>query len=663
MDQKNKVKEFFVLAETFHKKNNFAEAQKYYESIIQIEPNHIESIFRLGSLFAQTNNFDKAINFLNKVIEINPNHSKAYNNLGIVFNSLKKYQKAKFCYEKAIEINPKNEETYNNLGTVFFKLDEFENSIKFFHKAIEINPSRYEAAKNISILLKQVRLDVFTDNDRDRLKKLFFLLYKRNDIEHKDIFLNSKKILLTEDEYLQLRKAINSEGLLKNPIIKNLLQNDLFLLMIQKSLIADIFFEKILTKIRYEILLAFEENNSIILEKNINFILSLAHQCFLNEYCFLTKKREIDFVEKLKFSIENTTDVNELKIAILGCYVHLVNSKDISNKLLNYKSKNDLFKNLINMHIKEPLKENSLMDSIKSLKTISDPISEIVRKQYEQNPFPRWRYTYSKTPSNPLVIINNQISPNKINLNNQFNYPKILIAGCGTGKQIFIAQNYLNSKISAVDLSKKSLAYAKRKIQDSKIDNVEFLHGDILDLNNLDIKFDIIECIGVLHHMKEPLKGLDILLNLLEPYGYMKLGLYSDIARKNIKLARNLIKNKNYKNKFEDIVKFRQEIIEEKKNELLNKILNKVDFYSTSGVRDLLFNVQEHRFTLPEISKILSDFNLDFLGFSDLYLKKKYSKLYPDDKKNISLNNWHEFEMGNNDTFVGMYNFWVKKKL
>ena len=93
MIQKIEINEIFALAEKYHKKNNFIEAQKLYESIIKIEPDHIESIFRLGSLFAQVNNFDKAINFLSKVIKNKPNHSKAHNNLGIVFNSLRQYQK------------------------------------------------------------------------------------------------------------------------------------------------------------------------------------------------------------------------------------------------------------------------------------------------------------------------------------------------------------------------------------------------------------------------------------------------------------------------------------------------------------------------------------------------------------------------------------------
>ena len=107
----------------------------------------------------------------------------------------------------------------------------------------------------------------------------------------------------------------------------------------------------------------------------------------------------------------------------------------------------------------------------------------------------------------------------------------------------------------------------------------------------------------------------------------------------------------------------RKEIIKEQKNELFKKILRKVDFFSTSGVRDLLFHVQEHCFTLPKLSEIMFNFNLEFLGFSDLEIKKKYSKLYPKDKKNILLDNWHKFEIDNTDTFLGMYNFWVRKKL
>ena len=90
-------------------------------------------------------------------------------------------------------------------------------------------------------------------------------------------------------------------------------------------------------------------------------------------------------------------------------------------------------------------------------------------------------------------------------------------------------------------MSFASLAYAKRKIEELGHKNVEFLQGDILNLNILNKKFDIIECAGVLHHMREPLEGLKVLLNLLEPHGFLKLGLYSDKARKHIVKILSLI--------------------------------------------------------------------------------------------------------------------------
>ena len=147
---------------------------------------------------------------------------------------------------------------------------------------------------------------------------------------------------------------------------------------------------------------------------------------------------------------------------------------------------------------------------------------------------------------NFLVQLNNDIQPNNIELNNKFFNPNVLIAGCGTGQHLVHVIGYQNSNIVGVDLSLTSLAYAKRKIEETGYKNVEFLQGDILDLKNLNRKFDVIECGGVLHHMRKPLEGLKVLLELLEPHGYLKLGLYSELSRKHLVRVRDFIKEKNW---------------------------------------------------------------------------------------------------------------------
>ena len=161
--------------------------------------------------------------------------------------------------------------------------------------------------------------------------------------------------------------------------------------------------------------------------------------------------------------------------------------------------------------------------------------------------------------------------------------------------------------------------------------------------------------------MENPIKGLKVLLDLLEPHGFLQLGLYSEISRQHIVKAREFIKEKKFKNTIEDIRNCRESIVNEKEDPLLQKVFHSKDFYSTSSVRDLIFHVQEHRFTIPEISKMLKNLNLEFLSFVDPLIKKEFSKIFPNDKKNISLDNWNQFEISNPDTFSNMYQFWVRK--
>ena len=691
------TEETFALAIENHKKNNLQIAENLYKEALKINPNHFESIYYLGALLAQTKRFDlakpllqktiqinpnyvdahynlgniqrelgehqKAISSFEKTIQINPNYADAHNNLGVTLQELGEHQKAISCYEKAITIQPNYVKAYNNLGNIQRELGEHQKAISCYEKAIQIDPSNISIINGLSELFKSITLDSITKTNSVGLKELFLFQYRKNNIHHDDIFHNAKLLLfIGENDNDQVRQIVNSDSLLlKNKIIQNLSKEELFLLMLQKSLMTDKFLEKLLTKLRYEILFTLVNANQNILNGYFDFIISLAEQCLLNEYVYVQSKKEINHLNQLKNKIVNNKEINELEIAILGCYIPLYTSKNITNKLLDYKSKNILFNDLITMQIKEPLKEIKLVNSIKSFDKIFDSVSKKVREQYEEHPYPRWRYTNKHVPSNFLFQLNNEINPNKVEYSNKFVNPNVLIAGCGTGKHIATAEKYLNANILGVDLSLTSLAYAKRKTEESGFKNIEFLHADILQLRNLNRKFDVIECVGTLHHMKDPLAGLKVLLDLLEPHGFLKLGLYSEISRQHIVKAREFIKKKEFKNTIEDIRNCRNLISNEKDDPLLKKVFHSYDFYSTSSVRDLMFHVQEHLFTIPEIYKMLKNLNLEFLGFINPFIKTKFLKFFPNDKKNISLDNWNQFEISNPDTFSNMYQFWVRK--
>ena len=623
----------------------------------------IEETFKLATKNHQEDNLEEARNFYNQVLEINPYHTAALNNIGAIFLKSQEYQKAKDCYEKIIQIDPTFMQAYNNLGIIFKELGEYQKAKDCYKKVIEIDPTNIISINALSNLSALHRFDYKSKDNKNSFKKLIISLFNEGNIKPSFFFTNAKSILFSDEEQNQLAEAINSDSLLTNKILQRLIGEELFHLLLQKSTLTDVFLEKLLTRLRGEILFNLENFNKGNFEEYFNFIISLAEQCWLNEYLYIQSEKEINLVNKLKQKIENDEEINELEIAIFGCYIPLNDSKNIIDRLLNYKSSNLLFNDLISVQIKEPLRENELVKSIQSLEKIADSVSKRVQEQYEENPYPRWRCTNKILSKNLTFWLNSEIEPNKIEYNDKFNKPNVLIAGCGTGIHSISVNRYKNSNTLAVDLSLTSLAYAKRKTEELNIKNIEYMHADILQLKKLNKKFDVIESAGTLHHMKDPVKGLKVLLDILEPHGFLKLGLYSETARRHIVKIREFIKKKDYENTSKDIKICRQRIINDKVNPINQKVILHTDFYSTSTVRDLLFHVQEHRFTILQISKILKDLNLEFLGFffSNPVVKKEFSKSFPEDKNNISLDNWNQFELNNPDTFTGMYQFWVRK--
>ena len=239
--------------------------------------------------------------------------------------------------------------------------------------------------------------------------------------------------------------------------------------------------------------------------------------------------------------------------------------------------------------------------------------------------------------------------------------PDILIAGCGTGQHsIETAAKFKDSKVLAVDLSTSSLSYAKRKTEELSIKNIDYMQADILDLGKLGKQFDIVESVGVLHHMADPVAGWRVLTNCLKPGGLMKIGLYSELARQNIIKLREEILETGIGSKDYEMKSFRNMLIKSDKNHH-RLILKSSDFYTMSTLKDLLFHVQEHRFTIAQIQECLADLGLKFCGFETETIVADYKLTNTSEDDPYNLDKWHTYEVKHPETFSGMYQFWCQK--
>ena len=638
--------------------DKYDESRLSLEKAIELDKNYFDAYINLGLLNKDSNKYNEAEEYYLKALEINNKSAIAHLNLGACYKEKQDLDKAILHTKMAIEIDNKLENCYLNLATIYNQIGDYKKSLSLTKKELLLHKHSELSYQLISELIKKG--EVLNTSEKDN-RELLKNLLNRKDISHRELFGNLNSLI--SKEILEELSILESK-LYENNKFNILIKNKELVKALSLLIFCSPLWEKVLGNIRKNILLNYTEKDKIS-NSIFNFIIGLGSQCFLNEYVYYISTEEKDKLKELKTIINNNKN-QDYKLAIISCYQSLSSINDEIINLNTYIPNKKEFNNLLNLQFKELNAEKKISKGIKKIGNIKDSTSKEVKNQYELNPYPRWRYnSFAKENKlNFLSVINSEISPNTIKPNSvQLTNKKIniLIAGCGTGIQIIEASRYSNCEITAIDLSNSSISYAKRKVDEYGLKNINFIEMDLLELTSLNKRFDLIECSGVLHHMNEPSKGLSNLFDVLEPEGFLKLGLYSKYAREEILKARKLIKEKDIKPNIDGIRNFRNDLLNGEIKEV-NEISNWSDFYSTSMCRDLCFHTHENCYTLIEIKNMLKVSNLEFLGFT---LSKEIRDKYQiDNKDKDSLKNlelWDKFEKLNPNSFREMYQFWSRK--
>ncbi len=595
---------------------------------------------------------------IKELINYYPFSINLMNIYSLFLNEQKRYSEAVLLLERIIKIQPSNYRSIFDLGICCSITGNVEKALKCFQNLLQNNYKTNIVIDQLNILIKILSNEEIKKNKFLIIKALNLIINLKK-FDHEDVW-RVFNIVFSKIELKQLVK--NESNNFFNSNLNKFLSESLFLNSLKSFSLKDSDIEKSLIEIRFQLLsLAYTQKEL----PNKKFIFSLAHQCFLNEYCYISSEREDEIVDELIKDIDYE-NINEVSLSILACYKPLYKILNNTEVFSDYKAVNLEFSNLINLQINERNIEKSLSSNLKVLGKIQDPVSLKVKNHYEENPYPRW--SVSSLPQKALFIedvINNDLQGefpmNKLNSKKI----ELLVAGCGTGKQVVDAFRYGDVNITAVDLSATSLTYGMRKCNELGINNVQFIQSDILNLIKLNKKFDVIECSGVLHHMSSPNDGLRVLKNILKPGGYLKLGLYSELARKFVVKMKEYIKIKNYSDTPEDMKKFRNDIFNHQENNISNDIVTKLFlsncFWNLSGVRDLIFHKQEYRYCIDELMEIFNLFNFEFLGFViQKDILDYFTEKFPNDKYKSNLKNWDYLEKNHPEIFGGMYQFWLK---
>ena len=533
------------------------------------------------------------------------------------------------------------------LGKQKLEENDIDGAMYHLHKVLKDNKDHIELYLiNFDLFC---RIQISTKN-YDFLKTIAEYYFRDNFIYHQLAFPQAIKLT---NFYSNSKTESRKLSLIDLDIINE----KLFQLIIKKCLITDLNLEFYLTKIRKKLLKKFLSNtDNQFFMKIYKFLIVFAEQKFFCEFIYHVTDEEKKLLKKLENKIKKKDDICELSILLISLYKPLNKCNYLHKKLVNYISKSNEFKEFLKYVFHDPHTDKQASISMKSMSNFSNKTSLLMKRQYEENPFPRWRFTLRPIKGNDINEFTNRYS------DTFFKKPEILIAGCGTGQQAMAWSAYKDSKIYAVDLSSESLAYAIRKAKEKNIKNINFYHLDLLDLELLNKKFDIIISTGCLHHMEKPEDGLESLVNVLKPQGLIYLGLYSKRARSEIEWTRKYIQKRKIDVTEDNMRSFRIKILNSK-NKKLQSIRGLLDFFSLSNFRDLLFNYTEHTYDFIKIKELLESKKLNFIAFNEMNpnVKNSFKNHFPNENDEVNLELWDKFEKIYPKTFLGMYKFWVKK--
>ena len=318
---------------------------------------------------------------------------------------------------------------------------------------------------------------------------------------------------------------------------------------------------------------------------------------------------------------------------------------------------------LLAEHLAAREREAALAVGMARLGDIRDATSLAVQGQYEAAPYPRWRSIARPDSDAMRQRLGDHVASARLAfMARPF---RVLVAGCGTGQHAALATlGYgRDATITALDLSRASLAYGQRMCEALRVPPARFVQGDILDCGLLDGPFDIIESVGVLHHMADPFAGWRALLGCLAPGGLMLIGLYSARARADIATRRSEPDYPGADCDDDAARAYRARLMAREQAAGVRALTRSRDFYALAAFRDLLLHRSERRMTIGEIGAFLAAEGLVFRGFSVTpETRAAFEQAFPHATWPGRLETWDAFEVAHPSTFEGMYQFWCERK-
>ena len=198
---------------------------------------------------------------------------------------------------------------------------------------------------------------------------------------------------------------------------------------------------------------------------------------------------------------------------------------------------------------------------------------------------------------------------------------QILDAGCGSG----VSSDYLvhlnpEAQVTALDISPQALAVAQERLRRSGGEQrIRFHCLSLLEAPSLG-RFQLVNSVGVLHHMADPAAGLAALAKALADGGILHLFLYADGGRWEIHRTQHALRLLGVQAD-ETGVRFARQLIAQlpEHNSIRQRHQQRwaLDTVGDAAFADMYLHPREISYNLEKLFRLMEGCGLKFLGFSN----------------------------------------------
>ena len=172
------ISDYFYLGLANFRMGKDAEAKKYFNTVIQMDPEFYDAYDYLAGTYFFAEDYENAIVYLNKCKELDPKKVRPYEMLGVIYEGMGDYQKAYENYSKFYELDKSPDSAYA-MAFVLYELKDYKKAKPYVEEYLKHDKDSF-AMNNLMVVILYSTGDY---KKAEKYEKKIVELWKNSDDE------------------------------------------------------------------------------------------------------------------------------------------------------------------------------------------------------------------------------------------------------------------------------------------------------------------------------------------------------------------------------------------------------------------------------------------------------------------------------------------------